>query len=134
MKKPKEKEEDQLQSEFNMSVADMVRMDELLKDINKFIMASARFRFAKYLGEIYSGLRIIYETMRPVANQSKKERYDALFRDIHDNLYKFGKFDQDTYLDLLNVYREIMVLRQRLGFGVRVSSDADWTDEIAVDK
>lgn len=125
--------EDQLQSEFNMSVADMIRMDETLKLINRCILHSSKFKWKMYLTEIYAGLRIIYETMRPVANQSKREAYDERFEDVRKDLYIMGRFDRETFDKLLLLYRDLMTLRQMLGFGVRVSSQSDWTDEFAVD-
>ena len=132
-KKPLQTPEEQLQSEFNMSVADMARMDSILKEINTAIHISSKFRWKLYLTDILAGLRIFYETMRPVATTKMKEKFDAEFDRHNNDIYVKGMFTREKYEELLILYRELMEIRQRLGFGVRVTTDRDWTDEYAVD-
>jgi len=77
----------------------------------------------------FNTLRAIYRYIRPLLNDTFKERYDKRFRDIADKLYKELKFTWSTFLEIERLHIDIYETMQLYNLSFAASKDVKYAEK-----
>ena len=117
-----------LRSEFNMSVLNLHKLDQLQRLADRYSIECSNMKLRNLL-PYFNTLRAIYRYIRPLLNDTYKERYDERFRKIADKLYKELKFTWSTFLVLEKLHIDIYETMQLYNLSFAASKDIRYAEK-----
>lgn len=112
-------------TEFNMNELDFNRFDVILRRIDEvgvFVRMKDSNSF-KHLPMFVSLLEALYVYMRPLLVEKKREHFDERFESLWLAIggTRGRQMASVPYSDALHLQRDLLEMRQILGFGLRVN-------------
>ncbi len=107
---------------FNMAIADLARIDNILAAIDNFYMQCANGDFATLL--MYSsGLRALYKYFMPLIDQQDQDYYKKKFEGIEKKLIIDKKFNWSMFKEIEVLHEELLSTRHKIGLGMPANTE-----------